>query len=152
MIVDKIAEVKMVSNNGGAFYQLNQKYLLAQNNFDVLNMEVAAITFALAPGQTVWPLVGSGFYLTIVDKNNIIKLDSYPVCELWNGRNIGSSVDFREYPIRRFKLHDIDLQKCFFKFSNVAGGPIISGEVGTFNFYLVNRNNDNSEAQWLQST
>jgi hypothetical protein len=151
MIIEKIATVDLISDNGNNLYQLNQTYYLRQNNIDILNMEVAAISFNEQFGNTQFPLTGAAFFISIVDKNNKILLDSYPLQSLWNGYDQTSGLDFRQYPIRRFKLHNVDIQKCYFKFSNIAGGPLFSGLIGKLNFYLVEKKTNIKQATWQQS-
>ena len=73
MIIEKIATVDLISDNGNNLYQLNQTYYLRQNNIDILNMEVAAISFNEQFGNNQFPLVGAAFFISIVDKNNKIR-------------------------------------------------------------------------------
>jgi hypothetical protein len=151
MIVEKIASINLESDNGDALYVTNQTYYFRQNNVDVLNMEVTAIGFTqIAAG--LFPIAsGAGFYITLVDKNKKILLDSYPLQALWNGNDLGNATDYRPYPIRRFKLHDVDLQKSYFKFSKVPGGAVYGGLVGTFQFYLISKKTTNNLETWQQS-
>lgn len=152
MIIEKIASVNLESDNGTALYVTNQTYYFRQNNFDILNMEVSAISFAQKPGIGIFPTSsGAGFFITLVDRNNKILLDSYPLQALWNGDEFGSPLDFYPYPIKRFKLQDVDLQKCYFKFSNVAGGAVFGGLIGTFQFYLISKKTTNNLETWQQS-
>jgi len=151
MHIEKKASINFLSNNGNDFYQLNQTYYFCQNNIDILNMEVAAISFTEQPGQSPLPYIGAGFFVTIVDKKNKILLDSYPLQVLWDGVAPTTGAEFRAYPLRRFKLHDVDIQKCFFKFAAVAGGPAFRGLMGFLNFYLVEKKTNNTAAKWQQS-
>jgi hypothetical protein len=152
MIIEKIAAVNFESDNGAALYVTNQTYYFRQNNSDILNMEVTAISFNQKPGLGIFPVAaGAGFFITLVDRNNKILLDSYPLQALWNGDQFGSGLDFYPYPIKRFKLQDVDLQKCYFKFSNVAGAGVFGGLIGTFNFYLISKKSNNNLEQWQQS-
>jgi hypothetical protein len=152
MIIEKIASVNLESDNGDALYVTNQTYYFRQNNFDVLNMEITAISFSQKASSGLFPISsGAGFFITLVDKNKKILLDSYPLQALWNGDEIGTGVDYTPYPVKRFNLHDVDLQKSYFKFSKVPGGAIYGGLIGTFQFYLISKKTTNNLETWQQS-